>query len=76
MEFKLSDHASKRMQKRRVLPEWVQLALNDPDSIKTDPEDPQLVHAMKAIPERGFKVLRVIYNETTEPVTIVTVFFE
>ncbi len=31
---------------------------------------------LKLIPEKGFKALRVVYNETTEPFTIVTVFFE
>jgi len=41
-----------------------------------DPEDPRLIHALKTIPEKGFKVLRVIYNESTQPVTVVTVFFE
>jgi hypothetical protein len=29
-----------------------------------------------AIPERGFRVLRVIYNETVEPVRIVTIYFD
>ncbi|WP_414691720.1 DUF4258 domain-containing protein [Novimethylophilus sp.] len=64
------------MQKRKVLTEWIQLALDEPDTTKPDPEDPQLIHALKGIPEREFKVLRVIYNETTDPVTVVTVFFE
>ena len=28
------------------------------------------------IPEKGFRVLRVIYNETVDPVTVVTVYFD
>jgi hypothetical protein len=35
-----------------------------------------LVHALRAIPEQGFRTLRVIYNETVAPVTIVTAFFD
>lgn len=76
MEFRLSDHAAKRMQKRKILKEWVKIALDEPDTTEPDPEDAQLTHALKEIPEMGFKRLRVVYNETTEPVTIVTVFFE
>lgn len=76
MEYRISDHAAKRMKQRRVLPEWVTAALENPDSIENDQEDPNLVHARKAIPDRGFKILRVIYNETTEPITVVTVYFE
>jgi len=35
-----------------------------------------LVHALLAIPERGFRILRVIYNEAVDPVTVVTVYFD
>lgn len=76
MEYRISDHAAKRMKQRKVLPEWVAATLGNPDSTENDQEDPSLMHALKAIPDRGFKVLRVIYNETTEPVTVVTVYFE
>jgi Zn-finger domain-containing protein len=41
-----------------------------------DAEDHTLAHALKAIPEKGFKILRVVYNETTEPVAIITAYFE
>lgn len=76
MEFMLSDHAVKRAQKRKISIEWIQAALNDPDNTFPDAEDPQLMHAIKHIPEKNFKALRVIYNETVQPVTIVTVYFE
>jgi len=33
-------------------------------------------HALRAIPERNFRVLRVIYNETVEPVAVVTAYFD
>lgn len=39
MNFKLSDHAKKRMEKRKVKIEWVQAALDHPDSIEDDKED-------------------------------------
>jgi len=34
------------------------------------------VHVYWPVPEKGYRVLRVIYNETFEPVTIITAFFE
>ena len=74
--YKLSDHAEKRIKQRKIKTEWIESALNSPDRTDSDKEDPALAHALKAIPEKGFKVLRVVYNETTKPVTIVTVFFE
>ncbi|OGS94549.1 MAG: hypothetical protein A3H31_11990 [Gallionellales bacterium RIFCSPLOWO2_02_FULL_57_47] len=76
MEFKLSDHAQKRIQQRKIKPEWIKAAIEHPDLLEDDFEDSTLAHALKAIPEKGFKKLRVIYNETTEPVTIVTAYFE
>jgi hypothetical protein len=38
--------------------------------------DPALAHALLVIPERGFRVLRVIYDETVSPVRIVTLYFD
>ena len=76
MPYKLSDHAEERIRRRKIKREWIEATLNSPDRTDGDKEDPALAHALKAIPEKGFKVLRVVYNETTEPVTIVTVFFE
>lgn len=56
--------------------EWVEAAIESPDKTENDAEDHTLTHALKAIPERGSKKLRVIYNETTEPVIVVTAYFE
>ena len=76
MEFKLSSHAEKRMRQRKIKLEWVRAAIENPDTTENDVEDHALVHALKMIPGKGFKRLRVIYNETTEPLTIITAYFE
>jgi hypothetical protein len=44
--------------------------------IESDRDDPTLVYALRPIAERGFRVLRVIYNETVNPVAIVTAYFD
>ncbi|NVZ10416.1 DUF4258 domain-containing protein [Allochromatium humboldtianum] len=76
MEFVLSDHARKRCIRRRISIEWLRAALNHPARLESDAEDESLVHALYAVPERAFRVLRVIYNETREPVVIVTAYFD
>ena len=76
MDYTLTEHAAKRVKRRKIRPEWIEAALSHPARTENDFDDPTLVHALLAIPERGFKVLRVIYNETENPVNIVTVFFD
>lgn len=76
MNYQLSDHAKKRLQQRKIKLEWMEAALATPDRIESDPEDATLIHALLDIPEKGFKRLRVIYNETKDPVTIVTAYFD
>jgi hypothetical protein len=63
-------------QQRKIKPEWIRAAIENPDKTENDAADHTLAHALKAIPEKGFKILRVVYNETTEPVTIITAYFD
>ncbi|MBW7903421.1 MAG: DUF4258 domain-containing protein [Rhodocyclaceae bacterium] len=76
MDHLLTDHAIKRCHRRKILPEWIAATLEHPARTENDDDDPTLVHALRAIPERGFRVLRVIYNETVAPVTVITVYFD
>ena len=46
------------------------------DSHQNDANDPELAHALLSITERGFRVLRVIYNESNDPVTVVSAYFD
>jgi len=76
MKFLLTDHAKKRIAKRQIRNEWIVETLGNPARIESDRDDPSLVHVLQPIAERGFRVLRVIYNETNDPVTIVTAYFD
>jgi len=76
VDFRLSHHAKKRINQRKINHDWIQLAIDHVDVIENDTEDPTLLHALIEIPERNFKTLRVIYNETTDPITVVTAYFE
>lgn len=76
MDYVLTEHAQKRLLKRKIRLEWIVAALERPARTENDPEDPELAHALRPIPERGFRVLRVVYSETVEPLRVVTAYFD
>ncbi len=76
MKYKLTNHAQKQIIKRDILVKWIEATLTFPAKIETDTHDPALVHALLPISERGFRVLRVIYNESVDPVAVVTAYFD
>jgi len=76
MKFTLTSHAQKRCIRRKIQNEWIEQALENYIRTNCDSEDSSLVHVYWPVPEKGYRVLRVIYNETIEPVTIITAFFE
>ena len=76
MHYTLTEHARKRCIRRKITSIWIQSALDHPLRLETDPEDGSLIHALWPVPEKGFRLLRVIYNETTDPVAVVTAYFE
>jgi hypothetical protein len=75
MDFILTDHAYKRCLRRGIKEAWIREALENPETIEQDAYDSDLVHALWPVPEKGFRVLRVIYNEIVHPVAVVTAFF-
>ena len=62
--------------RRKIQPEWIKHALEYPVRIESDSDDGSLVHAIWPVPEKGYRVLRVIYNETVNPVAVVTAYFD
>jgi hypothetical protein len=76
MEYVLTEHAEKRLRRRKISVEWVTATLEHPARTENDRDDPDLAHALRPIPERGFRVLRVIHNEAVKPIRVVTVYFD
>lgn len=76
MRYHLTNHAKKRCIRRKIQLDWIQRALENPLRIEDDVDDPTLVHVLWAVPDQGFRLLRVIYNEQTNPISIVTAYFE
>lgn len=76
MEFTLSKHAADTLREREIRLEWVQATLENPMRTLPHADDPDLRHALREIPEFGYRVLRVIYNHTRQPTLIVTAYFD
>ena len=78
MNFVLSQHAADELNKAgrsQIQQEWIYRALNNPDFSDTDNRT-NTIRVWKRIPEFGNRALRVVYNPNTEPITVVTVFFD
>jgi hypothetical protein len=76
MDYVLTDHARKRCIRRKIQAEWIAEALAHPTRTENDMDDPELAHALLVIPEKGFRVLRVIYKETVDPAAVITAYFD
>jgi len=76
MDFVLTDHARKRCTRRGIKESWIREALQNPAKTEDDVNDLDLAHALWPVPEKGFRILRIIYNETARPVSVVTAFFD
>lgn len=74
--YQLTGHAQQVISARQIPVEWIVRVLQAPQKVESDAQDPELVHALARIPENGDRVLRVVYNETTELWRIVTVYFD
>ncbi len=74
--YVLTAHAARVIQERGITLAWVERVLTRPTRIEHDNHDPKLHHALARIPEFGDRVLRVVYNERTQPRQVVTVYFD
>ncbi len=76
LSYELTAHAAVVIAERQISRQWIEQALRQPEKIEHDTKDPVLRHALRRIPEHGDRVLRVVYNETSEPWSIVTAYFD
>ena len=65
------------MAQRGITDDEIRRALMNPDKVERDPDDAELIHALKRFFREGDSiVLRVVYNEVRRPWRIVTVYFD
>ena len=76
IRYELSAHAVAVMVERQVSLAWMERVLRRPERTEPDRIDPDLLHALGRIAECDDRVLRVVYNDKTNPWRIVTVYFD
>jgi len=76
MEYSLSKHAIVVMSERGIDESYLRKTLEYPELILDDSIDRELQHRLKAIPEYGNRVLRVIVNNSKNPIHVVTAYFD
>lgn len=76
INYELTEHAKTRIIERKISLNWIETTLSSPKRVELDLKDPTLRHALKVIPECDDRVLQVIYNATTTPSRIVSVYFD
>ncbi len=76
MNYTLSKHAEDSVRERGIHLDWISETMHSPLSTELDPDDPELRHALRPIAGFGYRVLRVIFNQTKTPPHVVTVYFD
>ncbi len=76
IRYELSAHAVAVMTERQIQLGWMEGVLTSPERTEPDKVDPDLQHALGRVRERDDRVLRVVYNDKTDPWRIVTVYFD
>ncbi|MCX6150356.1 MAG: DUF4258 domain-containing protein [Ignavibacteriales bacterium] len=76
MQYKLSLHAQKVEEERKIPLEWIENALNYPDFIEADIKDVNIEHRFYKIVKYDNRILRVICKKNTEPKEIITAFLD
>lgn len=73
---RFSRHVETVAEERGIAREWIERTLARPNWTKPDVGDPALTRAFAAIPERGGRILRVVYRLEDEGMFVVTAFFD
>lgn len=74
--FRLSNHAEKVIVERNIKKNWIVDTFTNPDNIENDKKNINLEHRLKIITYYDDRVLRIICNIESNPIIIVTAFFD
>jgi hypothetical protein len=69
-------HAQGRMTLRQIEHAWVEAVIDQPERSEPDPHDPALTRAWRRIPERGGRVLRVVFRRSGGDIVVVSTVFD
>ena len=71
-----SRHAADMLIERAIESAWVQRTVEEPDRDEPDPVHRERRRAFRGVPERGGRVLRVVYARSDDSIRIVTLFLD
>ena len=71
-----TQHTKDAIRERGIEPDWVILAVVDPEWTQRDSYRHDIERRFRSVPEFGNRVLRVACFETVEEVRIITAFFD
>jgi hypothetical protein len=71
MKLIYTEHALRRMAKRKLREEWIERVVGNPSRIEPDEVDATLEHRLAAVPELANCALRVIVSKD-EPKRVIT----
>ncbi len=74
VQYQFSEHAEDMLRERNISIEWVQFTLNNPEQKET--KEDGTIHYICPIKEYKGKFLRVVVNPSSNPVRVVTAFFD
>ena len=72
----LTTHARERLTQHAIDIAWVEATVRQPERTAADPHDPALTRAWRRIPERGGRVLRVVFRQAGGDIVVVTTVFD
>ncbi|CAA2099278.1 hypothetical protein MBUL_00066 [Methylobacterium bullatum] len=70
------DHADQRLARRGLDREWIERTIRQPDFLEPDPDHPERVRAYRSLPECDGRVLRVIYEDASVEIQVITAFLD
>ncbi len=77
MDYQLTEHARESLRKRpSIRVEWVERVLLQPERVEPDRTDPELEHHIGRIQESEGRALRVIVKKASNPIRVITCYFD
>ncbi len=77
MDYQLTEHARESLRKRpSIRVEWVERVLLQPERVEPDRTDPELEHRIGRIQESEGRALRVIVKKASNPIRVITCYFD
>jgi len=72
----LTKHAQQNVARDRLDLAWIEATITSPQHQDRDPTDITLKRAWRSIPQRGGRVLRVVFRPAGADIVVVTAFFD